>query len=397
MEYAVITLGILTLILSGILIYTRQRMVGSGLEQSLRSEFQVMSQQTLTTVSEQFLLLAEERISRLATGGTQELEGKKELIDQQLQAMKLELTKVSTLVQNIEKDREAKFAQLGTQLKTIGEQASLLTVSTATLREALASSRARGQWGERMAEDILRHVGFVEGINYQKQQQIAGGSSIPDFVFFLPKNLKLNMDVKFPLDNYLRSLEGGSETERTIHRNAFLRDVRGRITELSGREYINPEQGTLDYVLMFIPNESVYSFMHEQDPDLLEFGLRSKVVCCAPLTLFAILALVRQATDNFALQQASEEVVSLFGRFKVEWDKFTKAIDTLGNRLTSTQKAFDSLRGTRKRALERPLEKIEELRNLRGIPSAIIEGSLSEMDELDEQLDEEDDELEEAP
>ena len=88
MEYAVIILGILTLILSGILVYTRQRMVKSGLEQSLRSEFQVMSQQTLTTVSEQFLLLAEERFSRLATGGTQELEGKKELIDQQLQAMK---------------------------------------------------------------------------------------------------------------------------------------------------------------------------------------------------------------------------------------------------------------------------------------------------------------------
>jgi DNA recombination protein RmuC len=230
---------------------------------------------------------------------------------------------------------------------------------------------ARCEWGERMAEDILRSIGFVEGVNYFKQSQIEGGSSRPDFVFMLPDDLKLNMDVKFPLDNYMRHLEAESEAEKSQFQTAFLRDVRGRISEITNREYINPEQGTLDYVLLFIPNESVYSFMHEKDPDLLDFGLRNKVVCCAPLTLFAVLAMVRQAADNFALQKSSEQVVSLFGRFNTEWEKFTDSMEQVGKRLDSTQKAYGFLRGTRRRALERPLGQIETIRAERGIPVAL--------------------------
>jgi DNA recombination protein RmuC len=370
MEYLVGALGLAVVGLVGVLLFTRRSAPDLNINEAVKSEFQTLSQSALTQASEQFLRLAEERFTRLSEGGTKDLQGKKELIDQQLVAMKTELGKVSELVQKFEKDREQKFGELTAQLKAIGQQTASLTATTGTLKEALASSRARGAWGERMAEDILRSIGFVEGVNYFKQSQIEGGSSRPDFVFMLPDDLKLNMDVKFPLDNYMRHLEAESETEKAQSQTAFLRDVRGRISEITNREYINPEQGTLDYVLLFIPNESVYSFMHEKDPDLLEFGLRNKVVCCAPLTLFAVLAMVRQAADNFALQKSSEQVVSLFGRFSTEWGKFTDSMELVGKRLDSTQKAYESLRGTRRRALERPLGQIETIRAERGIPVA---------------------------
>ena len=323
-----------------------------------------------TQASEQLVKLLEERLNRSVDAGSHDLQGKKELIDQQLQNMKGELEKVTNLVQTWEKDREAKFGQLTTQIKTIGEQTVALTSSTSTLREALASSRSRGQWGERMAEDILRLIGFVEGINYQKQTTVQGGGSRPDFVFLLPQNLKLNMDVKFPLDNYLRYIEAESETDKATYQSNFLRDVKARIAEVSDRQYIDPEQGTVDYVLLFIPNESVYAFIHEADSDILDIALQKKVIWCSPLTLYAVLAVVRQAVDNFALRETSNEIISLMGSFHEQWKKFTAQMDKLGRRISSAQTDFENLSGTRRRTLESSLVRIEQLRKQPLLPTA---------------------------
>ena len=210
-----------------------------------------------------------------------------------------------------------------------------------------------------MAEDVLRLLGFIEGVNYYKQETIEGVGSRPDFVFPLPGDLRMNMDVKFPYDNYVKFLDAQSEPERNQHKGAFLRDVRARIREVTTREYIDPEKGTVDYVLLFIPNESIYQFIHESDPTMQDTALQSKVICCSPFTLFAVLAVVRQAVDNFALQRGSEEIIGLFGRFYNEWGKFTEGLDVSGKRLASTQKTYEQLTGPRRRMLERPLRRIE--------------------------------------
>lgn len=324
----------------------------------------------LNQASEHLLILAEQRLRLAAQAGASDLDTKKQLIEQQVQSVRAEMEKVTTLVHGIEKDREAKFTELATQIKTLGEQAAGLTSATSTLREALASARVRGQWGERMADDILRLAGFIEGVNYLRQKTIEGVGSRPDYVFLLPKGLRLNMDVKFPLDNYLKALEASNDVERDTYERAFLRDVRGRVKEITSRDYIDPEGGTVECVLLFIPNESIYAFVHQTDQSLLDDTVRSRVVCCSPLTLFAVLSVIRQAVDNFALNKASDEILSHLGRFKAEWEKFTVGLKTLGERLTSTQRAYEQVTGPRKRQLERPLARLEELRQQRGLEVA---------------------------
>ena len=74
--------------------------------------------------------------------------------------------------------------------------------------------KKRGEWGERMAEDILRLVGLVEGINYIKQKTLEGSSGRPDYTFFLPNSMKINMDVKFPLDNYQNYLDAQTDHDK---------------------------------------------------------------------------------------------------------------------------------------------------------------------------------------
>lgn len=336
----------------------------------LKANFGSLSLDALRKSTEEFLKLAKSRLDAERESGARDLDAKKGLIDQQLARMGKELDKVSVMVQDLEKDRVRKFGELASQLKTAGQQTTALMEATNTLREALSSTQSRGQWGERMAEDVLRLAGFIEGVNYVKQKPVEGVGTRPDFTFILPKDLRLNMDVKFPLDNYIRFLETESELERNKYRNDFLRDVKTRIREITSRDYINPQQHTLDYVLLFIPNEQVYGFIHEQDAGILDSSIQNKVVPCSPFTLFAVLAVIRQAIDNFALEQTSTQILSLLGAFKKQWENFIGKMEILGKRIGESQKEYENLMTTRRRQLERPLNRIEELRKMRRVPPA---------------------------
>lgn len=343
--------------------------LAAGLLLGLAAAFVLRLVQT-KTARDLFLNLAKEKLAAARQEDANELENKKALIDQQLQQMTAKLDNVSALMKDLEKDRSEKFGQLAGQLQAAGQQTQALMQTTNSLREALSSTKARGRWGERMAEDVLRLAGFIENVNYLKQKTIEGVGSRPDFTFPLPKNLKLHMDVKFPLDNYVRFLEAAADGEKAKFRNDFLRDVRARIKEITTREYIDAESNTVDYVLLFIPNEQIYAFIHEQDSSILDEGIRNKVVLCSPITLFAVLAVVRQAVDNFALERTSNEMLSLFGAFKKQWDEFASKFDLLGQKIEGVMKEYEALTTTRRRQLEKPLHKIEELRSQHGLPVA---------------------------
>ena len=291
----------------------------------------------------------------------------RESLDPHVLELKSELDKVTNLVRELEKDRENKFGELTSQLKSVGEHTTALATTTGQLKEALANTRVRGQWGERMAEDVLRLVGFVQGVNYEKQTTLEGSGSRPDFTFLLPKDLTLNMDVKFPLDNYLKCVEARDAEEENRYRQQFVRDVRARLKEVVTRDYIDPGRKTLDYVLVFIPNEQIYQYIHEHDSALIDDALTSKVVLCSPVSLFAILVVIRQAVDNFSVEQSSNEIISELGKFEDQWDRFIKQMDTLGKRIDDAQKDFGNLVGTRRRALERPLGRIHAIRRQRGL------------------------------
>jgi DNA recombination protein RmuC len=341
--------------------------------ENIKQSFGNLSLEALSKSTEEFLKLAKTRLESEREIGSKELDAKKGLIDQQLKQMTSKLEDVSRVMGELEKDRVKKFGELASQLTIANQQSAALMQTTNLLREALASTKARGQWGERMAEDVLRLAGLIEDVNYFKQKSIDEARSRPDFTFLLPRDLKLNMDVKFPLDNYIRFLETDTDTEKARFRNDFLRDVKNRVKEVTSREYINPEQNTVDYVLLFIPNEQIYSFIHEQDSSILDEGIKNRVIFCSPITLFAVLAVVRQAVDNFALEKTSNEILSLLGSFKNQWNEFLKKMDLLGKRIADAQKEYEALTTTRRRQLERPLNKIDDLRTQRGLPIRSLE------------------------
>ncbi len=328
----------------------------------MKDSFGALSLEALSRNTEEFLKLAGETLSKQTQLGGRELDEKKKLIDQTLEAIKHDLQNVQQMVTGFEKDRENKFGALTSNLKTTARTLSTLQETTSRLREALGSSRVRGQWGERMAEDVLQLAGFIEGVNYNKQKSLETASTRPDYTFLLPRGLKVNMDVKFPLDNYLRFLEEESETDRERFKRRFIQDVRERIREVTGRDYINPGENTIDYVIVFIPNEQVYSFINEHDRSIIDDAMKNRVILCSPITLYAVLAVIRQAVDNFHLEKTASRILSLLGGFQKQYDLFVQSMERMGKRIEETQKEFNQLTTTRRNQLERQLERIEDLR-----------------------------------
>jgi len=331
---------------------------------------------------EQSAVMQREQLSAAALQARQqssaELTAKKDIIDTRLEQvhteMRNELGKLGAMVTSLAETSASKFGQVDQSLRSHAEVTQTLSESARALREAMASPTARGQWGERMAEDVLRLAGFIENVNYRKQTQIDGASGRPDFTFPLPKGHELYMDVKFPMAGYLRYLDAHTDAERDAHRSAFLRDVRARVRELAKRDYARESAATtVDYVLLFLPNEQLTGFIHEHDPALIDDAMTQRVVMCSPLTLFAFLGVIRQAYDNFMVEQTSDQILALIGKFGTQWQKYNDQLDKVKVKFDQLDRQFDELVGTRRRQLEKPLQQLEAVRQERNLP---IEGEM---------------------
>ena len=345
---------------------------------ALRPELASLQQQALQHNNDQFLALAQNRLQAETARGDEQLRARGDAIEQGLHRVHQTLASVTEYVQRVDAQRGQSLTGLATVMeenrRTMRELAEEsrrglqdLNTETARLRGALAGGQTRGQWGERMAEDVLRVAGMQEGLNYRKNRQLAESRGRPDYTFLLPQDRLLHMDVKFPLAGYLRYLEATSEPERITATRQFLSDVRQRVREVTSRDYIDPAAGTLDYMLVFIPNEQVYGFIHEQDAAIAEEALQRRVVLCSPLTLFAVLAVIRQSVESVRLEQHANEILGALGAFQREWEKYQGSVEKVGRNIDRTQRAYDDLTGPRTRQLQRRLDKVELLRERAGV------------------------------
>ena len=307
--------------------------------------------------------------------GKAHLEHQREVIDKKWDGVTSkvneELSGLKRLVTDLQKERAAQHEGLTQNLLGAARQQKLLLDSTRKLNDILGNAQARGQWGERMADDILRAAGLLEGVSYLKQKTTAAGTR-PDFTFLLPNGQMLHMDVKFPLDSYVRYLEAPSDLEKEKALRDFGVAVRGHVRATASREAYKESITTVGYVLMFIPNDGVYAFIHEHHRRVFDDALETRVVICSPSTLFAMLSLVRQAMDTIALERSSQEILDHLACFTDQWQRYVAQFELVSRHLGRLSSAFDELSTTRRYQLERQLDRIEEIKNRSGQQSLLV-------------------------
>jgi DNA recombination protein RmuC len=233
-----------------------------------------------------------------------------------------------------------------------------LQVSTEGLKNLLTNNRLRGEWGEQVAEDLLLAAGFVEKVNYLKQT--SSGEGRPDFTILLPDGSKLNVDAKFPFDDLVAYQRAKTPEDKRKALNNFRTSVKNKVREVTSKDYINPENQTLDFVIMFVPNEMIFSFIYEKLPDINEYCNKHRVILAGPFGFTAVLRLVLQAYKNFRYQKDLQQILGLISKFQTEYVKFGESMEKLGRQIDTTQKTYVEVEGTRNRQLTRVMDLIGE-------------------------------------
>tara|TARA_B100000900_G_scaffold40941_1_gene30665 strand:- start:737 stop:1762 length:1026 start_codon:yes stop_codon:yes gene_type:complete len=270
-------------------------------------------------------------------------------------------------------------------LEKTGEIKSSITgvdQQTRNLISVLNNNQSRGQWAEFQVEDLLEIMEYKESIHYETQKRMGSGT-IPDFTFFLPENKTINMDSKFPLTNYMeiaklnRDLENETLdeiarreiTESIKNKNKEFLDkaIKTKIDETSSREgYISAEEGTVDFVLMYIPLENLYHYLLTSEiganrVPVIQYAFSKKVILVSPQTLMAYLETIRHSMKLFSLQTDTKNILATHEKVKVEIRKFIESFDDVTKRLDQTVKSFDTLKTTRVNKLEKSFEELDRV------------------------------------
>lgn len=223
-----------------------------------------------------------------------------------------------------------------------------------SLASHLSNPKTRGMWGERIAEDIVKAVGMIEGVHYFVQKTNDEGKR-PDFTFkLLPSETVCNMDSKFPLTNYIEYVNTGNKE----YLDKFLKDVRARVREASKKSYIDPQGGTVDFAIVFIPNEQVFNFIIEHDKEFMDYCLGLKIVVCSPWSLYGVLSMLFKASEAFVLSKEAYKTIAEIKQFSKEWENLKGALNETHKQLENALSASDHTCGTRSRQLDRALNKI---------------------------------------
>ena len=288
------------------------------------------------------------------------LNAKKDLILDAVKNMRQEINRSQERLIQDDKSRITEFQKLQTAIYQHKSVTESLQVSTNDLRNMLSNNQKRGLFGQDVAENLLKISGFVKGQNYTAQARQETTGNRPDFTVLLPDGTKINIDVKFPfqsLQKYYDTPDKDKEQQKK-YLSDFKIDIKNKIKEVSTRDYINPEEMTVDFVIMFIPNEMIFSFIYEQYPDVSQDALKNKVIMCGPFSFIAILRMVQQSYDNFKFQKDIHNIYALIKKFESEYTEFSKALFNLGDRITSVSKQYDVVSGVRDRQLTKVVEKI---------------------------------------
>lgn len=280
------------------------------------------------------------------------------------------LDELGRRVAAMEQSRKQEMGALGASLQALGRQQQSLGKQTESLAAALRNNKVRGAWGEAQLKNIVESAGLLQHVDFDTQVVLEDSGRRPDMVVHMPGGKCIPIDAKTPYSDYQRACDipdSADETQLRLKAQLLAghaKAVRAHVDELARREYwASPTLGdTPDFVIAFVPNESVLQAALEQDSGLMDYAFSKKVALCSPVTLWAVLKSVSYAWQQQGLTDDAQELFTLsrelYDRMATLGDRAAK----LGGSITQTVKNYNAFVGTlegRVLPTARKLQKIE--------------------------------------
>ena len=308
----------------------------------------------LDQANESLVRMADQKLGAESSKSRLDLENKREEIERLVKVIQEDLKESKKELELSDKERINSFSALKNSLDEYKKITEQLSVSTENLKKVLSNNQLRGQFGEQVADDLLKMAGFVVGENYTRQESENGAR--PDFTVYLPDRTKINIDAKFPYSALQRMTETDDTDAKKRYMKEFESDIKEKIKQVTTREYISPEDRTVDFVILFIPNEMIFSFIYDKMPQIWEDAMAKKVVLAGPFSFTAILRMVKQAYENFRVQENIFKIVGHVQSVEKEFDKFSDEFDKVGVKIDQLQKQYSDVSTTRVNQMKRKMD-----------------------------------------
>ncbi|MBP3977841.1 DNA recombination protein RmuC [Microbacterium sp. BLY] len=233
---------------------------------------------------------------------------------QALAPVRESLQQMQSKVAAIESERQAQFGTLAEQLRRAQESDEALRATTESLAGALRSTSTRGVWGETQLRRVVEAAGLTRHVDFDLQATITSdrGQGRPDMVVRLPGGTSIAVDAKVPLDAYLEAsalpLGDANEPQRRAHMQKHVRAVRAHVDALAKKAYWSGLDASPEFVICFLPSESLLAAAIDEDPTLLDYAFSRRVALASPVNLWAVLKTVAY---TWTQQEVSTEARSL--------------------------------------------------------------------------------------
>ena len=268
-------------------------------------------------------------------------------LEDRLEPVREALEGLRRTTQQAEIERAKSAAELRTQIDGVQRNYTSLESATKQLVAAMSSGQSRGQWGEMQLEQLLEHSGLVEGVHFRRQDSrvTEAGGARPDVVVDLPGGGEILIDAKFPFDAYWRAIKADNEVEIDAHLHKHAEDVLARAKELSSKRYwesnISP-----DFVVMFLPLESLLSSALETNGLLLEEVFARNVVLATPTTILGMLRTIQFGYQRKLMADNAEEIRAAGAEMLTRLEKAVDHLGTLRKGLMSAVKGYNEFIGS---------------------------------------------------
>lgn len=309
----------------------------------MQTSFKSLAADALRDSREELLTAADRLLKGFSDTSAADLDTRQAALAQLVAPLKDALEAYKNENKALEQQRMTQLGTVGEQYRELSSAAGSLRLETAKLSNALRSPHVRGNWGQLTLRRSAELAGMVAHCDFYEQETIGGDDRRvrPDMVVRLPARRLIVVDSKVPMDGYLAAVDATDDASRAEALRRHARQTRDHVARLASKDYQSEFEEAPEFVVAFVPSDSILAAAVEVDPDLVEFALEKKVVISTPATFFALLRTIAFGWRQEEVAENAQRIQALGQQLAERLNVMVTHLDKLGGALRRAVEAYN--------------------------------------------------------